>query len=404
MLKTLLPLRKKEFRPLFISQLLNNCGYCLDFLVISTILVYSSNAGAGVLALFYVAYALPMIFSPFVGAYVDLLPLKKVMCLSTIFSSFFTFIIVFTPNITFMLIVVLVRAFIKSFYLPAEMSVIKLMFSDDELQQANSLAQAISEIFIIVSPLLGIFLLELMKPKPVLIITGILFFLSGIALAFLDNKFDRVHKKHKEISIRKITFDLLHTIKLLLQDDIIKFGFIALLFTSFFYLMSESMLVLFAKYLGFTNESFEWIFIFSGGGGLLGALIIGEKKSINFMTTILWGAFLTGISLIICSLICPFINYFSKTLFVISWFIIGIGISFVCIPYNIVLIKNASKEIIGKASSSVAICWGLSLLIAPSLGSFLVNRYNIIVPFAFGGIFLVLTTIVFWFLLNRKSN
>lgn len=405
MLNILTPLQKKDFLWLFVSQITNNCGFMLDYIVLASLLVYSWNQGPSILAVFYIAYALPMIISPFAGAFVDVLPLRKIMYISSSITAILTFIIIFSPNAFWLIFLVFIRALLKVFYYPAEMSLIKNIFDDDEYQAANSLVQFIFEVFIIFGPLLGAFLLQFFSAKHILIITGLLFCLSSGSLFFLPKRFDLLHNKYEQKTVKKILFELKEILIIFIQNKRLKIGFFSLLFVAFFYCMSESMIVIFAKEIGFASNTFEWIFIVSGGGGILGALIIGQNKNFKaFLPIILLGMGLIGLGFYISSILCPFIYSLVTTLFLLSWFLIGVGLSFVNISYNILVMKNVHKDHMGKASSVVVICWGISLLLGPSLGAELAEHISIEAPFILAGTMIMIATVYFWFIYSNRIN
>ncbi len=402
MIKFLKPLINKDFRWLFASQFTNNLGMFLDYVALMSLLVYVWKKGPDDLASFSIVYAFPLIISPFAGALVDKWPLKRVMIVSCLVDFSLTLLLVFVNGVGSLLTIIFFRACSKTFYYPAESSVIKFMFKKDELIQANSLVHGMMQIFKIIGPVIGGGLLLLLRPRFIFTITASCYLLAGFFLFFIQEKYDRIHVDSEKFNAGAIFKDIVNMSRMFFCNYRLLFGFISITLVTFAFYLSDSMVTLFAKNIGFTERYFALVFVWIGFGGVLGAFLLGqEKKKRNLLLLILIGIITTGTSMLIGSLICPIAGRVGIWLFLAVWFCVGLGVSYATIPYTSLVMQEVSTNMIGKASTMSLFSTGVNLLIAPVIGAVLARWLGVSMPFIATGVVLVSAFVVLSFYYNK---
>ncbi len=395
-IKILTPLHKKSFRFLYLSQFFNNSGMFLDYVALNALIVYKWHLGPTVLAIFSIAYAAPMILSPIFGSIVDRSPIKRLMLISTMVTALLTLTLAIVPNVVFLIIIIFLRAFSKVFYIPLENTAIQKIFSKEELIQANSLVQFLFQAFVVIGPILGALLLSFVHVRSVFIVTSLCYLFSFVTICFLSAEFNKIHKSESLLSLKTNYLELKEMVLLFIKQKKLFLGFFSLALTLFCYFLAESLLVLLAKDFGFTDKSFEYIFVMLGLGGIVGALTLGNRKSSTEpVKIILYGIILMGTTFIFSAGVCPILTNLKFLLFLLSWFFTGVGMSMVNIGYSVLIMKNVSSDMIGKASTLLLFSNGISVCFGPVLGAGLANLYNIYVPFVSAGFLMVIIFIIF---------
>jgi MFS transporter, DHA3 family, macrolide efflux protein len=395
MIKILTPFKNSEFKWLFISQIAFYFSKNLDSVATAALLVYSWKLGPFYLAVMAIAYSLPMLFSLFSGALVDKWPLRRVIIYSTFVTTLITLSFSYVTDFRVFIILIVIRSVNKTFFRPASSAIIKNMFQKDELLAVTSSIQGLIQIFNTSVPVIGGMLLIYLKPQDVFFITATIYFISGVLLFLLPKKFDTIHLDSLDKGKKPLTLirDIKDTCIAFFKNHKLFMGLVTLFLGTFSYFLSNSLITLFAKEVGFTKSTFELIFVVLGCGGLLGAIIVSEFKNREKIILILIGLLIVGISYVACVINSMPQVLGNRDFFLFCWFCTGIGASFVYAPFNALVIEEVSKKFVAKSVALISVISGICLLSAPTVGAYLANAFTVRAPFLLTGILMIISSI-----------
>ncbi|MCP4180906.1 MAG: MFS transporter [bacterium] len=395
MIKILTPFKNREFKWLFVSQIAFYFSKNLDHIATSALLVYSWKLGPLYLAMMAVAYSLPMLFSMFSGALVDKWPLRRVIIITTFVTALITLSFSYVIDFKIFIILIVIRSTNKTFFRPASSAIIKNMFQKEELLAVTSSIQGLTQIFNTSVPVIGGMLLLVLNPQEVFFITSSIYFLSGILLFLLPKRFDFTHVNNIDMGKKPLTLvkDIKETCITFFNNHKLLMGLITLFLGIFSYFLSNSLLTLFAQKVGFSQSTFELIFVALGCGGILGAIIVSEFKKKQKLILILIGLLIIGISYVVCVISSLNLSITNMYLFLFCWFCVGIGGSFVYASFNALVIEEVSKETVAKSVALISVVTGICLLFAPTLGAYLAETISVRTPFFLTGSLMIISSV-----------
>ncbi|HJO92313.1 MAG TPA: MFS transporter [Victivallales bacterium] len=396
MIKILTPFKNDEFKWLFISQIAFYFSKNLDNIATSALLVYSWNLGPFYLAVIAIAYSLPMLFSLLSGALVDKWPLRRVIIYTTFATTLITLSFSYVTDLRIFIILIVIRSINKTFFRPASSAIIKNMFQKDELLAVTSSIQGLIQIFGVSVPIIGGMLLGFLTPQDVFFITSSIYFISGIFLFLLPKRFDTTHINNIDKGRKPLTLvkDIRNTCVTFFSNHKLFMGLITLFLGIFSYFLSNSLITLFAKEVGFTKSTFVIIFIVLGGGGVIGAITVSEFKKKQKIILILVGLLIIGVSYIACVINSVLYAFTNKYFFLSCWFFVGFGGSFVYASFDALVIEEVSKKSVAKSVAFISVVTGICLLFAPTLGAYIAEAISVKAPFLLTGIIMTAGSLI----------
>ncbi|WP_265333417.1 MFS transporter [Paenibacillus guangzhouensis] len=149
-------------------------GDWFDMLAIQVLVGYRWHADPLMLALIPVANALPSILLGSVaGVAADRLNKLRLMRVCDLLTAVLTLLILLTPNMAWLLPILMLRAAISTLNVPAQQALTRSIVREDQLLQATSLNGIVNQGSKIAGPLLGGFVLSLLSPQWCIVICAV---------------------------------------------------------------------------------------------------------------------------------------------------------------------------------------------------------------------------------------
>ncbi|MDP5275354.1 MFS transporter [Chengkuizengella axinellae] len=391
------PLKNRNFRHLFISQVISDIGTWFDMTAIIVLLAYHWNLGAVSIAIYTVSIGLPwVIFGPFAGVFVDKLPKKTVMILSDVFRGILVLFLLIAPNLYFVVLIMVCKGLFSALFEPAKQTSIKLLLSDDQLLSANSLSQLSFQGSRIIGPALGSLLLVFSTPQTAFVIDGISFFISALILFMIPlGKYEKhlsttnvsemdQKKKKLKTKVKDFSRDFKEGIQYILSNKILIILILYITGVNFVIFLFESLAVLLAKEMEFSEESIGLFMSVSGLGAVAGAIMTSRLGSkMNQFSLMIYSSLFLSVILSLVGLGGFGILPPNLILWLIVWFLMGLFLAVISVCYGTLLQVNTPTDLMGRVSSTASAFGTTALVVAPLLGSFLAQWIQI------GGVFIL---------------
>lgn len=244
-----------------------------------------------------------ILLSPIAGILADRVNRRTIMVALDFATAFFIMLfgLTLTDNNIVMLISTLMICLsaIQSFYEPAVQSSLPVLASSDNLLKANAIVNQVESLSGFLGPVLGGLLYGILGITPIIIISGISFFVSAVMEIFLKIPFSKQTNERDILSMVKIDFK--ESIKFISKSNPAIYK--SILIISAFNLFLTSMMIvgipiIIKITLLLSNELYGLIQGLMGIGALAGGVLIGtfsSKLRIQKSYLILLGATLTTI-------------------------------------------------------------------------------------------------------------
>lgn len=163
-------------------------GDWFDALAIQVLVGYRWQASPLMLALIPVSMALPgILLGSVAGVVADRLNKLKLMRICDLLTAILTLLVLFAPNMLWLLPLLMLRAAISTLNVPAQQSLTRSLVREDQLLQATSLNGLVNQGSKIVGPLLGGFALSVLTPQWCILLNSGLRFCSYLLLLTVKN-------------------------------------------------------------------------------------------------------------------------------------------------------------------------------------------------------------------------
>lgn len=167
---------------------MSSLGDWLNYVAVNLVIAYRLHLGAGALAGYAVALAIPYaLLSPVAGVLVDRVPLRTVMIVCDVARAGVVLLFAFAPNVWVLFALVILRGTFSSVFNPAEGAAVRFAVPKDDLLAANSLNSLATQATKIIGPAIGGLIVVFSGPNLVFYIDAVSFlasasFLSGVRL------------------------------------------------------------------------------------------------------------------------------------------------------------------------------------------------------------------------------
>lgn len=350
-------------------------GDWFDSLAIQVLVGYRWHASPLMLALIPVAVALPsVLLGSVAGVAADRLNKLKLMRMCDLLTAFLTVLVLFAPNMVWLLPLLALRSALSTLNVPAQQSMTRSIVREDQLLQATSLNGIVNQGSKIAGPLLGGVALTLLSPQWCILLNAI--FRVGSYLLLLSVKNIHTGDEHpaaevqeERVPLRTMWAEgwsfmlrsrlLLHTMLFgitgALAIQIIDFQF-----TSLFRVISPA------------NESLlGWMVAASGVGAVSVILLLGKlKPGTSYGLRLGMGYVLIGGSVGGLGLLQPGASVIWVLLFGL---ILGLGNGSFFVAFNYCLQKETPPHMTGRIFGIQSSILGLVMITAPLLGGWLVQ-------------------------------
>ncbi|MEY2371132.1 MFS transporter [Lysinibacillus capsici] len=183
----------KDFIIMVVGQIISILGSALLRFALS-LFVLDITGRADLFAVLFAISSLPVLLTPFGGAIADRFNRRNLMVLFDFVSSgivLIFFIVLLTDNhsVLWIGLVMVLLSFISAMYTPAVMASIPLLVSEQKLEQANGIVNGVQALAGVTAPVLGGILYGMLGLKLLVIVSGLLFFITAIVEMFMTIPF-----------------------------------------------------------------------------------------------------------------------------------------------------------------------------------------------------------------------
>lgn len=298
----------RNYTLVIIGQLISLFGNVILRFALS-IYILDATGSATIFGSIMAASVLPTILlSPFGGILADRVNRRNIMVTLdfTTAAIIFIFGLILRESITVpaIAIVLILLSLIQTFYQPSVQSSVPLLQTEKHLIQANAIVNQIMAFANLLGPVLGGVLYGIFGLGPIIIISGISFFLSAVLEIFIHIPFTPLAEKSSIIKIIKNDFKDSIDFMVKRRPDIFK----ALLFTGAISLFIAATAIVGKPYLiritlGLSAEHYGFTEGCLGAAGILGGIgagIFGGRLRTGkyYILLILMGVFLMPVGLV----------------------------------------------------------------------------------------------------------
>lgn len=293
----------KNFTLVIIGQIISLFGNVILRFALSLYILDATGSATIFGSIMAVSMLPTIVLSPFGGMLADRVNRRNIMValdfLTALIVFAFGFVLSENTAIPAIAVVLILLSLIQAFYQPSVQSSVPLLQTENHLIQANSVVNQVMAFANLLGPVLGGILYGVFGVGPIIIISGVSFFLSAVLEMFIHIPFTpptdkgnivQIVKSDFKDSMRFMTKDRPDVLKVLLFTGAISFFIAGVAIVGKAYLI-RIMLGLSAEHYGVTEGCL-------GAAGILGGLaagIIGTKlktKKLYFLMILM------GISLI----------------------------------------------------------------------------------------------------------
>ncbi|MCL6601534.1 MAG: MFS transporter [Paenibacillus sp.] len=368
-------LHNKVYIRIYTAYATSTFGDWFDALAIQVLVGYRWQASPLMLALIPVSLALPgILLGSVAGVAADRLNKLRLMRICDLFTAILTVLVLFAPNMAWLLPLLMLRAAISTLNVPAQASLTRSIVHEDQLLQATSLNGFVNQGSKIAGPLIGGFALTLLTPQWCILLNSGMRLCSFLLLLTIKhihpvNETREVDVQPEQISMRtmwKEGWSFMLRSKLLLNTML--YGLIGTLaiqvidfqFTSLFRLISPN------------NESLLGWMVAASGAGAIAAIMVMNKT--NGEKGYGWrmgsGGVLIGIAIGGLGMLQPGGSIIPVLLLGV---VLGIGNGVFIITFNYCLQKETPPHMTGRVIGIQNTLHSVLMIGAPLLGGILVQ-------------------------------
>lgn len=369
-------LKNKVYMRVYSAYATATFGDWFDALAIQVLVGYRWHASPLMLALIPVSIAVPgILLGSLAGVAADRLNKVKLMRMCDLLTALLTVLVLFAPNMVWLLPLLALRSAISTLNVPAQQSLTRSMVREDQLLQATSLNGIVNQGSKIAGPLLGGFALSVLTPQWCILINACLRGCSYLLLLTVknsetgQNSSEGKGAEEERIPLRtmwKEGWGFLLRSRLLLSCML--FGLVGALaiqmidfqFTSLFRVIAPS------------NESMlGWLVAAAGAGAVIMIMVMNKmNRGTGYGWKLGTGYVLIGLSVGGLGLLPPGASSISVLLL---GFVLGLGNGIFMITYTYCLQKETPPHMIGRVFGIQSTVSSGVMIGAPLLGGLLVQ-------------------------------
>lgn len=292
---------RRDFTIMVIGQIISLFGnailrFALSLYVLD--LTGSAAAFGGILALSMI----PTIFiSPFGGILADRIPRQKIMWgldfITATLIGLFALGNRLSPSLAMITVVMMALSVIQACYQPSVQASIPSLVAEEHLMAANGVVVQVQALANLLGPIIGGFLYGILVPRlgllPILIASGVCFFISAVMELFLHIPFTR--QKRSGSPLAQVRDELGSAFRFLIRENPATARLLVVvaglnLFLAALFIVGLPFLV--SVYLGLSAELYGFAQAALGCGSVVGGLLsgvfskkVGLKESYRFLLT-----------------------------------------------------------------------------------------------------------------------
>lgn len=367
-------LHNKVYMRVYSAYATASFGDWFDSLAIQVLVGYRWQASPLMLALIPVAMALPTILLGSVaGVAADRLNKLKLMRVCDLLTAFLTVLLLFAPNMLWLLPMLALRSAISTLNVPAQQSLTRSIVREDQLLQASSLNGLVNQGSKIAGPLLGGLALTLLTPQWCILLNAIMRGGSYLLLLSVRNirteEGDVADASEERVPLRtmwKEGWSFMLGSRILL--NMMLFGLAGALVIQVIDYQFTSLFRVFSP----TGESvLGWMVAASGVGAVLIIVVLNKlSQAISYTWRLGMGYVLIGVPVAGLGLLPPGA---SVVWVLVLGFVLGMGNGIFMVAFNYMLQKETPPHMTGRIFGIQNTVLSAVLIIAPLMGGLLVE-------------------------------
>lgn len=367
------PLRAKNFRQLFIGQLLSDFANWLDFIALSVLVVYAWGHGSLALAALSICIGLPyVIMGPWMSVRLRHLPGKSLLITCDLLRAVFVLCMAWAPSLPILLILVLLKNSMSAIFDPVRQSAVKRIVDTSLLAQASSLSQMSVNLTKILGPMAGGALMAALGTSVPFYTSAVLYALSAVMLSAMPSWSGQRQQTGKPTSGLRGAWE--HLMRKPLLKAAIMYA-ATLFFLIFLY---DGLFVLLAKEAGMDETRFGLLIGAVGAGSVAGALMAGQwqgwrQRPLAHMTT---AGIASGFLIIVVGFTGMGFFHAGLALWLPLCAALGYCSAQSAVPFGYVLQMETTDDTVGPVSALANALQTSSMLIAPVLGAVMASWWS----------------------------
>lgn len=380
--------QNSTFKRMFTAYLFSQMGSFLDFLAITVIVAYTWKTSPFLISLVPVMQALPSIlFASWAGVLADRFPKRNLMIIADVFIAIMTLVIIFAPNIMFLLPLLFIRSCFNELFMPAQQALTRHVVAEEHLTQAVTLNGMVGQLGKIVGPIVGSGLLAVISPTSLLGIKVAGSLISALILMSIGN-IDKQLKKQTEDSEPKSATSLwLEGFRIVIQNRVLWSSIMCAFITLMIINSIEAQYgVLFRKLFPNDPKIMGWAIGITGIGGIIPMLLMKKLERFGYGWLLGGGMAIIGIGL--SSLGSATTNTSLFLIYAVA-LIVGIGVGLFFNSFNVLLQKETDQEAIGRIFGLNNTLVGIAMIVSPLIGGIIVELTDVSITFLSIGFVLI---------------
>ncbi|MDP4096220.1 MFS transporter [Paenibacillus sp. P96] len=379
--------RSRPFRLMFAAHAMASLGDWFDAIAIQVLIAYRWGVDPMIIALIPIVIALPgLVLGSFAGALADRIHQARLMMACDLIAALLTVLILFAPDIAWLLPLLATRATAGVFQLPAQQGLTRRVVADGELLQASSWNGLANQSAKVAGPLLGAVTLALLSPQASIMLNALMR-LSSCALLWPLRRIggaadagDGGQEPVKEhfLAEWRAGWTLLLGNRLLLSTLLFIFmGMTAIL-------MIDYQFAVLLRYLAPGNESLMgWLISALGFGGVGSMLIMRRFRHVSPGWGLGGGALLIGCGIAALGLMRPGVGL---PVILVVGMMIGIGNGVSMITQTYILQTGTPAAMVGRVFGIQSTLMGMIMITAPLLGGVWIQEAGVSAAFFWIGL------------------
>jgi predicted MFS family arabinose efflux permease len=390
----------RVFQAIIISGLFLQIGiWVRNFAVLLFVMDQTKGDPFAVSMISVAEFAPIFIFSFIGGTFADRWRPKKTMVWCDILSALSVFAVLITLifgdwHVVFF--ATLISAILSQFSQPSGMKLFKMHLPEEQLQASMSVYQTLIAVFMVLGPSIGTFIFQSFGIHISIALTGIAFFLSAFALAFLPAD----HVTGEEVRQTSLIEEMQSGVRYVLAKkelSLLGLSFLAAgLGLGFIHPLS---IFLVTEQLGLAKENLQWLLMVNGVGMIIGGgVVMVFAKTLAPQRLLMMGLLVNAIGLAVMG--------FSTNLWITltAEFFNGLMLPCIQIGINTLILQRTESEYIGRVNGILTPLFTGSMVLTMSAAGVLKENFSLTAIFEFSAFLFILGLLCILPIYNLKQG
>ncbi|TDD14802.1 MFS transporter [Nonomuraea diastatica] len=363
------PLRRTQYRRIFAGQLVSGLGDWLDTIALLTLVAYVWESGAFALAGLTMAQAVPWIaVAPFVGVWVDRLPPRSVMITANLVRAAFVLGYLLAPNLPVLLLLVMGKSVLGTFFEPAERKAIRLSSPPDELHAATSLTTLSGQATKVAGPAIGGLLVAAAGPYWAFVANAASFVISAVVLAGLH--LPQRAAAHPAPVRGRFWSEFNEGLGFVVRNPRLRVALLGMTATIFLVFTFDTLSPLTVTALGLDSSVLGFAIAGIGAGAVFGTILIGqwgERMSAPVLMSVSQAA--AGGLIAVIGLVAWTETALPGSALLAMMIITGVAAAGILMSFALTLQTSTPEVLLGRVSGAADVLPTVMMLVAPPIGA-----------------------------------